>query len=99
MKYHITYTREFTTEIQAESSEAAKQVADSIIKQFPAGTIRLLSIYADGYVDKPCPGCEYKHAAPWDKPPAPFDSPPGGSFGGAKPKDIPAPVDQIAAVA
>jgi hypothetical protein len=74
MKYHIKFQRDFEVEFEALDMESAEKLAHDLVAQFPAGSCKLLSIYADDY------------KAPPDDP-APVVSPPrGGSpVGGGTP--------------
>ena len=50
MKYAMTYSRTFTTEIDCVDLDAADGRAKAWSKNFPAGEITILSVYPVGYV-------------------------------------------------
>jgi hypothetical protein len=45
--YGVTFTREFRVEIEADNLETADLLARAVIKQFPPGTCKLLSVVAE----------------------------------------------------
>lgn len=49
--YHVTFARKFEVDVQAESIELAKALANRVMAEFPADSCKLLSIYADDYVE------------------------------------------------
>jgi hypothetical protein len=56
-KFTVKFLREFEVEIEAENGAHAKNIAERILTQFPAGTCKLLSLVAEDYTEQPCQGC------------------------------------------
>ncbi len=51
MKFTVTYSRTFTMEIDCVDLDAADGRAKAWSKNFPAGEVKILSIYPKGYVE------------------------------------------------
>jgi hypothetical protein len=51
MKFTVTYSRTFTMEIDCVDLDAADGRAKAWSKNFPAGEVKILSIYPEGYVE------------------------------------------------
>lgn len=49
-KFSVKFLREFEVDIQAEDTKIAEQLAQRILSQFPPGTVKLLSVIAEGAV-------------------------------------------------
>lgn len=49
-KFSVKFLREFEVDIEAEDTKIAEQLAQQILSQFPAGTVKLLSVIAEGAV-------------------------------------------------
>jgi hypothetical protein len=50
VKYHCKFHRDFEVDVDAETIDIARQLAEAVAKQFPTGTCRLHSIHVEGYV-------------------------------------------------
>lgn len=61
MKFTITYQRTMTAKVDMLHIADVKAHADIVVKQFPEGTMKVLSIVGADYVERPCPAC----AQPW----------------------------------
>ena len=51
MKFTVTYSRTFTMGIDCVDLDAADGRAKAWSKNFPAGEVKILSIYPEGYVE------------------------------------------------
>lgn len=47
-KFTVKFARQFDVEIEADTSESARSIADRILEQFPKDSCKLLSIIAEG---------------------------------------------------
>jgi len=45
------FTRDFEVAFEVENLEAAETAASAVLQQFPTGTCKLLSIFAEDYVE------------------------------------------------
>lgn len=52
-KFNAQFIKTFELEIEADDLKAAEAITTRFIAQFPAGTVRRLSIHPEGYVEKP----------------------------------------------
>lgn len=86
-KYVAQFARVFEVTVEAEDDKAAEALAHGVRREFPLGTVKLLSVTAEDYVEPPDPQA-----------PLPFGSPPSGTLGGGTPR-VPVLIDQIAEVA
>lgn len=50
-KFNAQFTKTFELEIEADDMKAAEAITTRFIAQFPAGTVRRLSIHPEGYVE------------------------------------------------
>lgn len=89
-KYIAKFQRLFEVEVDTETLESAEQLAKQVLTQFPEGTVKLLSILPEGYVEPPDEPEKPTTPKPWG-PPAP-----GGGTPGTPVVKTVALVDQIA---
>lgn len=73
-KFIATFTRTFYADFEAGNIEAAAVMAQRVVAQFPKDVCKLVSIYAEDYVEPPEPEIP---APPRNKPPS--GTPRGGS--------------------
>ena len=94
-KYLVKFQRDFEVEIEADTVGVVQGLARNVLRQFPEGTCKLLSITREGYVDKPCIGCQEDGPLPSRRGP-PDNKPLGGGSPGTPTVRVPELVDQIA---
>jgi hypothetical protein len=92
-KFNVKFQREFEVQVEADSLEIAGQLARQVLAQFPAGSCKLLSIYAEDYVEPT------ESIGPDQPTPPRGGSPLGGGSPGTPTATVPVLVDQIAEAA
>ena len=50
-KFNVQFLRRFEVQIEADSLATAERLAREVLKQFPADSVRLLSIIPEGYIE------------------------------------------------
>lgn len=96
-KFHVKFVREFEVDVEADDAVIANKLANAILAQFPAGTCRLLSIIAEGYVEAECAGCAVDPMNPHGRPRG--GNPNGGGSPGTPVVKQEVLVDQVAEAA